>query len=97
MIGANRPEATFDLTPRLDPSRPAGGTAAGPDDDEIVVEGSVVHCARGLPFHHDAAQGYPRAAWRTKNGRRRSGRAEELRRALNGCEVLFEMGEVLHV
>ena len=33
----------------------------------------------------------------TKNGRRRSSPDEELRRALNGCEVLFEMGEVLHV
>ena len=32
-----------------------------------------------------------------KNGRRRSSPDEELRRALNGCEVLFEMGEVLHV
>ena len=31
------------------------------------------------------------------NGRRRSSPDEELRRALNGCEVLFEMGEVLHV
>ena len=33
----------------------------------------------------------------TKNGRRQSSPDEELRRALNGCEVLFEMGEVLHV
>src|SRR4051794_34168038 len=32
-----------------------------------------------------------------KNVRRRSSLGEELRRALNGCEVLFEMGEVLHV
>src|SRR4051794_20727238 len=53
---------------------------------------------RGLPFPHNAAEGYPRAARRTKkNGRRRSSPDEELRRALNGCEVLFEMGEVLHV
>lgn len=44
-----------------------------------------------------AAEGYPRAARRTKNGRRRSSPDKELRRALDGCEVLFEMGEVLHV
>jgi hypothetical protein len=30
-------------------------------------------------------------------GLRRSSPDEEIRRALNGCEVVFEMGEVLHV
>src|SRR5690348_3386047 len=53
--------------------------------------------ARRLLRSAPPPNGTPRRRGGQKNGRCCSSRDKELRRALNGCKIRLEMGEVLHV